>query len=62
LAAADKLLWPVAGHANEIRIQADPLLLDAVHALLLRHLGELKKQNRTGPSVAGALRQSLSRG
>lgn len=57
LAHKERLLWPVSNHAPAIGIDGDPLLLDAAHALILRQLGEMKKQNRTGPSVAKALRE-----
>ncbi|MCF8017313.1 MAG: helicase [Chromatiaceae bacterium] len=57
LALKNKLLWPISNNNPSIMVDGDPLLLDAVRALLLRQLGEMKKHNRTGPDVAKALRE-----
>lgn len=62
LALKDKLLWPISNNNPAIMVDADPLLLDAVRALLLRQLGEMKKHARTGPDVAKALRERTRRG
>ena len=62
LAAKNKLLWPIANNKQAIMVDGDPLLLDAVRALLLRQLGEMKKHNRTGPDVAKALRERARSG
>lgn len=56
LALAERLLWPLAEDPAGMRIEGDPLLLDAVAGVLQRQLGEMKPHNRTGPAVARALR------
>ncbi|NCA71850.1 MAG: hypothetical protein EOM91_17570 [Sphingobacteriia bacterium] len=52
LAVKESLLWPVANAAPGLGVDGDLLLLDAVRAVLLRQLGEMKKNQRTGPAVA----------
>ncbi|WP_416139145.1 helicase-related protein [Halomonas sp. HK25] len=60
LALKDTLLWPVAEKADGLKVDADPLLLTAVRDLVLRQLGDMKKDSRTSHDVARRLRESAA--
>lgn len=58
LALKDKLLWPVTEKAGGLKVDADPLLLTAARDLVFRHLGDMKKGNRTNYDVSKRLSDS----
>lgn len=57
LALADKLLWPVARRDSGIKVDADPLMLDALREIIHRQLGDMKKHSRTRDEVTRRLKE-----